>query len=158
MSIDATDCPIAETHPIDKDFYSFKFHAAGLKYEIAVSIHGGNIVWVYGGVPCGIYSDLTLARESFVDQLLPNEKAVADGVYRDNRYFITPLYNPDSIQAQKEIRARHEKVNGIIKRFHCLTTVFRHHWQDHSFCFFAVAQIVHLIIEYDEPLYELNLL
>ena len=98
MSLDATDCPVQEAHPFDRELYSFKFNGAGLKYEIGVSIRGGNIVWVYGGVPCGEYSDLTLAREAIVHRLSPHERVVDDKVYLDHRFFVTTDYEPESIE------------------------------------------------------------
>jgi hypothetical protein len=139
MSLDATDCPIQEPHPFDDRYFSFKLHGAGLKYEVGVSIYRPRIVWVFGGLPCGEFSDLKLARELFVHNLLHNdiihEKAVADGVYRDHNHFITPLYNPQSVISQQAIRSRHENVNGKIKRFRCLTSVFRHDRENHYLCF-----------------------
>ncbi len=40
------------------------------------------------GVPCGKYSDLSLARETFIYMLGNNEKAIADNGYQDSDFFI----------------------------------------------------------------------
>ncbi len=61
-------------HPIDKDHFSYKVHAAGLKFEIGVCIRTAKIVWAYGGVGCGEFgSDLKLARDALVDNALGKE-------------------------------------------------------------------------------------
>ena len=54
-----------------------------MRYELAVSIRIGDIIWAHGGVPCGKYSDLKLARELDVHILNPNEIVVADKWYKD---------------------------------------------------------------------------
>ena len=90
FSLDGTDCRINEKKPYSNKYYSFKFNGPGLKYEIGVSIRNGVIVWVNGGVPCGI-NDLTLARSKLVKKLFPDEKIVADRGYRDDKYFICPF-------------------------------------------------------------------
>ncbi len=156
MSLDGIDCPIYEPHPFDKGYYSFKFNASGIKYEVGVSVKGGHIVWVYGGVPCGEYgSDLKLARESLIYHLLPNEKVVADKVYNDPEHFSTPLTDPGTKEQRDKIRSRHEKVNAMLKCYNCLQIPFRHEKDNHFLCFFAVVNLVELTITYEEPLYPL---
>jgi hypothetical protein len=80
-----------------------------------------------------------------------NEKIIADSVYQDPNVFITPRTHPQSAEFQQQVRARHENVNGKIKRFGCLNSFFRHGPAKQR-CFFAVAQLVELIIEFEEPL------
>jgi hypothetical protein len=132
--------------------FSQKLNAAGLKYEVGVCIQTGHIVWVNGGFPCG-KSDLTIAREHLVHLLSPGEKIIADKIYQDAQYFITPRTFPYELDLQKQIRARHETVNGKLKRFACLHSFFRHNKDKHVNCFMAVAEIVQMIIVTEEPLY-----
>lgn len=90
MSIDGVDFPIPEPKPFNPDYFSHKFKSAGLRYEFALNIRTGSIVWVHGGHPCGLFSDLRLAREAFVLLMNDGERALADKGYKDSAYFILP--------------------------------------------------------------------
>ena len=149
MSIDGTDCPIEEPTPFDAKWFSHKFNGAGLRYEIAISIYSGLVVWVNGGVPCGSWSDLRLARSSFVLQLDPNEKVLADSGYRDHRFFL----NDDPMHWI--IMARHETIHAKIKIFRVLTTPFRHDLEKHDLCFRAIVNIIQLMILNGETLFDI---
>ena len=127
--------------------------ASGVRYEIGLGIKSGEIVWVYGGLPCGEYSDLKLAREQFIPALEDGEKAVADKTYRDV-HFINPLDDPNSRALQKVIMARHETVNKRLKQFRVLQNCFRHELDKHQMCFYAVSNLTQLMIMNGEPLYE----
>jgi hypothetical protein len=153
-SLDGTDCAIQEPSPFDRKWFSHKLRTAGLRYEIGLCIKTGEMVWVFGGLPCGEYPDLRLARLLFTSQLQPGEKVVADKGYRDNRYFINPLDDPDSSILQKSIMARHETINRRIKQFHVLTDTFRHDIDKHQICFYAVCNLTQLMLLNGEPLYE----
>ncbi len=50
-SLDGTDfkCTEKEDFPENRRWYSHKFNGPGLRYEIALSIKTGDIVWAYGG-------------------------------------------------------------------------------------------------------------
>ena len=100
MSIDGTDFRICEPSPFSAKWYSHKFHGPGLRYELGICIRTGDIVWAYGGLPCGEWSDLRLTRDAFVLGLRPGEKAIADRVYRDPNYFDIP--NGENDQKKKK--------------------------------------------------------
>ncbi len=71
-------------------------YGPGLRYELATDVYGGFIVWCNGGFPCGLYPDISLAREAFVHGLFANERAVADNGYADEHYFVWPnLFPPN---------------------------------------------------------------
>ncbi|EFX70022.1 hypothetical protein DAPPUDRAFT_113096 [Daphnia pulex] len=53
VSIDGVDFRIMEPSPFNPKWYSHKFHGPGLRYELAICIQTGDIVWAYGGLPCG---------------------------------------------------------------------------------------------------------
>ena len=55
----------------------------------------------------------------------------------------------------KRIRARHEIVNGKLKRFKVLRDKFRHSLRFHAYCSFAVQNIVKILIDEEEPLFAL---
>lgn len=156
MSLDATDCRISEPSPFDRMWYSHKLNGPGLKYEIALNIVTGDMVWVFGGLPCGTYaSDLSLARKEFVGELYVGEKVLADKGYQDMNHFINSRIYPATAGLQKQILARHETVNGRLKKFNLLNSPFRHTLEFHSVCFYAIANIVQMAIENGEPLFKL---
>ena len=138
------------------DFYSHKLNGAGLTYEIGICIKTGKIVWVYGGVACGINPDLVLARREYTQAVRLGELTVADKGYRDDNYFITPLSDPATCVQQKLIMARHETVNARMKGFRILSTAYRHSLIDHPKCFMAIANIVHLMTINGYPLFEIE--
>ena len=65
-----TDCMIQKPIPFNAKWYSHKFNGAGLRYEVEVSIEGGNIIWVHGPFPFGKYSDLRIFRLQMKTSLL----------------------------------------------------------------------------------------
>ena len=73
--------------PFNAKWWSHKFNGPGLRYEIALCIRTGEIVWANGGLPCGEWPDLRLARNAFIGRLQLGEKALADGGYRDQQFF-----------------------------------------------------------------------
>ena len=38
----------------------------------------GDVVWAHGGMPCGEWSDLRLARNAIIGAVLPREIIIAD--------------------------------------------------------------------------------
>jgi len=52
VSVDGTDLPIREPiRPVDPKWYSHKLNRAAVRYELAIAIHTGWIVWVNGPYP-----------------------------------------------------------------------------------------------------------
>ena len=136
----------------DPKWYSHKFRGPGLRYEVGLCIRTGHIVWAYGGLPCGEWSDLKLARNVFIHRLLPNEKALADKGYRDQNFFENPNGDPH----KKTILARHETVNARIKQFCCMKNTFRHALYLHPCFFHAVVNLIQLMLINGEPLFKEN--
>lgn len=75
-SLDGVDFKIVEPKPSSRGWFSHKFRIAGLRYEIGLNIRTGYMVWVHGGVPCGLFPDLKLARQAFVIMLNEGERAI----------------------------------------------------------------------------------
>jgi hypothetical protein len=136
-------------------WYSHKFHGPGLRYELGLCIRTGEIVWAHGGLPCGEWSDLRLARDAIIHVLDPGERIIADRGYRDQTFFDIPNGNEDDEQKRK-ILARHETVNRRIKQFCCMSQRFRHSLRLHPRFFHAVTNLTELMIENGEPLYCVN--
>lgn len=148
-TVDGTDCPINEPKPFNRRWYSHKFHGPGLRYEIAVCIQTGWIVWVNGPFRCGEFSDIKIFREALKDMLLPGEKVEADDGYKGEPNYIRRPMNAVSEsdkRAKQNARARHETINSQIKGFKCLSTSFRHALSKHAFFFSAVVVCVQVSI------------
>jgi len=64
-------------HHFNKDYFSHKFHHAGVRYEIGICIATGWIVWINGPFPCGAWPDLRIARSSLHDALFNDEMYIA---------------------------------------------------------------------------------
>jgi hypothetical protein len=153
LSLDGTDFKIMEPSEFDPKWWSYNFNGPGLRYEKAIGIRTRDIVWAHGGVPCGEWPDLRLARNAFIDRLLPGEKAIADGGYRDHHYFDFT----NGAQQRKPILARHETVNGRIKLFRCMKERFRHALYLHPRFFHAIVNLTQIMIDNGEPLYTIDL-
>lgn len=151
MTVDGTHCRIVEPTPFDKKWYSHKFHGPGVRYEIAVWIHSGYILWVNGPYHCGLYPDIKIFNGTLKNRLLPGEKVLADRGYTSN----SCVYRiPKSEGLSASLLARHESLNRRLKNFNVLSSRFRHNVSLHSYCFHAIANLTQLMIEDCEPLFE----
>lgn len=150
ISIDGTDVPIEEPKPFSTSWYSHKFCGPGLRYELGVSIKSGNICWVNGPFPCGSHPDDKIFRLGLLAHLGKGNCVVADRGYKHPKC-VTPdtrLLDTDDSEKYKQILARHETVNRLLKRFLILSHRFRHSIHKHRVCFMAVVNIVTLCIKH----------
>jgi hypothetical protein len=158
VSVDGTDFIIQEPTPFWKGWHSRKFNAAALRYEIAISICSGDVVWINGPFPAGHWPDIKIFRESLIHELDEGEKVEADLGYRGEPQSVsTPdcsVFLNEVGKRQKELaRSCHETLNGRLKNWHCLHDTFRHDLEKHGSAFRAVAVIVQVMIENGEPLF-----
>jgi len=79
LRIDGTDFRMPNW---GEHFFSHKFNGIALHYEVGLSIQLGEICWTYEPKPPRLYNDLQIFRMGLMLELDPNEKVVADGVYR----------------------------------------------------------------------------
>jgi len=136
-------------------WYSHKHHGPGVRYEVAVSITSGHIVWVYGPFPCGGFNDLSIFRSKLKGMILPGERIIADRGYKDE---VCDYVSQDMVYQDKfysTVRARHEAVNRRIKQFNVVSQRFRHKLSLHFLCFQAAANLTQLMIENGAPLFEI---
>jgi hypothetical protein len=153
VSLDGTDFRIQEPQPFDPTWYSHKFHSSGLCYEVGLCIRTGHIVWANGGVPCGSWSDLSLARSAYIHLVGAGEMTLADRGYTDELFFVNSRYQPESASRQKQIMARHVTVNSRLKQFGALRQIFRHRPELHIDCFYVIINLVQITIENGSPLF-----
>lgn len=155
LTVDGTDCPVFEPRPFDKGMFSHKMNGPGLKYEVAVCIKTGYIVWTNGPFPAGT-SDTTIFNNALSNELDDDEVVEVDGGYKGTEKGRMPLQGVATWDRKEKsvARGRHEAINGRLKIFNVLTTHFRHMGKNreemmnkHRLCFDAVTVITQLKFE-----------
>ena len=137
------DFCIQEPWPFEKEYnkkwYSHKFKAAAVRYEVGICLKTGNICWFNGPYPAGI-PDITIFRRGLKHKLGVRELAIADMGYKGEK----KISLPDDVKAghdnrvvMSKGRARHETINGKLKRWGVLCQMFRHDRKKHHFIFKA---------------------
>lgn len=141
-----------------KRFHGHKFKRSGFRYEVAIGIETGDIVWIHGPFPCGANPDIVIFRKALKAKLQQaREKCIADLGYRGEPQLInTP--NPYDSAAMKRLKKdaamRHETANKHFKEFNVLGSTFRHELEFHKPCFEACAVLTQMAIIQGEPLYQ----
>ena len=156
MSIDGTDFRIRNPTLFWKGWYSHKFNGPGLRYEVGLSIQGGDIVWVNGPFPAGAWPDINIFRGWLKNELMPGERVEADAGYRGDTSVDCPdkfNYTEYQDQCKYIVRARHETVNQRFKQFNVLNDRFRHCREKHAPVFNAIAVITQVSLRCGEPLF-----
>jgi hypothetical protein len=157
VTVDGTDCRIQQPttfgKKFDKRWYSHKFRSSGVRYEVAVCIATGLIVWIHGPFPCGSFPDIKIFRLGLKQQLANGEFVEADRGYRGEPLFVSvpnDYLSQEQKVAKDHARSRHEHINGRLKQFCCLSHVFRHDVTKHSDVFWSVAVVTQLSLLYGE--------
>ena len=152
---------IEEPSPFWKGWYSQKFRGPGLRYEVAVSLKQGDIVWINGPYEC-VWPDIKIFRDSLISFLDPFERVEADDGYVGEQpaKCKTPggfASHSDNVagELRNRIRSRHETVNARLNYFGALKQLYRHSLLDHGAVFRAVAILCQLSFENGEPLFSL---
>jgi len=157
-SVDGADCRIPEH---GREFYSHKFKKSGLRYEVGVSLKKGDLVWINGPFPCGLWPDIKIFRDSLLSNLDESERVEADDGYigeapgkvKCPKSFANRAEN-EAMQARA--RRRQETINKRLKQWGCLSQMFRHDLVKHGTFFRAVAVITQLSIDAGEPLFSID--
>ena len=80
VSVDGTDFQIPYN---GRKFHSHKYKfGSALRYEVAVCIRTGELVWINGPYEPGIWSDLSIFRNALLSELEDGERCEADDGYR----------------------------------------------------------------------------
>ena len=143
-------------------FYSHKFHAAGLDYEVGISIFEQKCVWINGPYGAG-KNDVSVFRHKLkplLQQARENSqvkhRGIADRGYRGERALLSvpsSMDTPEVRYFKQRALSRHENFNGRLKNFDCLEERFRHSIKKHKHCFNSCAVIVQLQLENGSPLF-----
>lgn len=159
LSVDGTDVRIA-LHTCKK-FYSHKTKKSALRYEVGLCIKTGDICWINGGYPPGVWNDDMVFKDALVHELEKGERVEADGGYRGS----APTYakcpgtvwtEAEKKEMQQRARSRQETVNLRLKNWKILAVPYRHDVYQHQNVFFAVAVLTQLAIENGEQLFEVD--
>ena len=163
ISVDCVDCKIAEPWPMNKEskkWYSEKYNCSALRYEIGVSILGGDIVWVNGPFLPGKLNDATIFQfKGLLSHLEENERIEADSGYQHlDPTFVKSksgvTHKPINEGMRNTVRARHELVNRGIKSFNSIKNVFAaKQITKHQHLFTAAAVLVQVSFELGENNY-----
>ncbi|PRP74208.1 hypothetical protein PROFUN_16293 [Planoprotostelium fungivorum] len=154
IAIDATVCPIqspmSEGWESQKMWYSGKHGIHCLKYEVAVRIIDGQIVWVNGSVPGSMHDSLLCTLGGIEDGLLENEGVLGDSAYQSaaRPWAIASFKTPrggELIPEQRNFNkyvGRHRVIVKQVKEFAILTHPFRtEDYQLHELAFQAIVKL-----------------
>ena len=156
VTVDATDFLINEPTPFSSIWYSHKMKHAALRYEIAICIQTGWIVWVNGPYPAGQWPDLAISRDGLNQSLGRKEMFIADGGYRDKHgWSKTPSGHHTRLGRMEAVaRAWHECVNRYFKVFGAFDRRWRQHRKKHGVAFMAAANIVQARIQLEPTVFQ----
>ena len=149
VTVDGTDFGIGEPFPFNKKWKSPKMKGAAVKYEVAISIFSGDIVWIYGPHRGGKH-DITIFKEKLKDMLEEDEMVEADRGYKGLCEFIRTNFDYESAaegMEKSELRSRHETVNRRFKSWGILQQAFRSDRRRHQFVFYAIAVMTQMSID-----------
>ena len=154
FTIDGVHFPIEEPRPFSVHWSSHKFGgSAGVNYEIALSIHKPQLLWVHGPVAPGKYNDISTFRMSLLGEMVkkvPGKKAIGDKGYRGEPDLISTrndLDPPEIAEFKDRCLARHETFNQRLKLWGCLAQRWRHDLDFHRLAVEAVCAITMYQIE-----------
>jgi hypothetical protein len=164
MTVDCVDCMIREPkHPTynqDSSFSSHKFKKAGLRYELAISVHTSDLIWVNGPYKCGSDADITIFRSGGLKdkmEQLPGKKCIADRGYEaePNLISIPNSLDEDYVHEFKSrARCRHENFNGRLKKYKTMDCFWEYGIKKHGIAFEAICVTCQYRMENGHPLWD----
>lgn len=154
--VDGTCCPIQEPGPRWTGNFCHKFNGPGITYEI-ITNRDGFIIRVDGPYRSGCFPDAEIFRRGAMLELEPGETCQGDGIYRNQLPHVFP---GDASEAERQfanrVRARHETLNGRLKRFGILNQKYRSNdLEKHSWAFRAVCVICQIELQISMGLFAL---
>ncbi len=159
VSVDDTDFLVPSA---GRKFHSHKYKfGSALRYEVAVCILSGDLVWINGPYEPGIWNDLSIFRNALLSELDNGERVEADNGYRGESPKFVKC--PSSIGNHEEsehmsafVRRRQETINKRFKQWGILKHVYRGDFSKHGQVFRVCAIVTQLAIENGEPLFQVD--
>jgi len=147
--VNGTDFGACKQKPFCPGWWPFKLNRAAVRYEIAISIPTGWIVWINGPFPARLYSNWIAIECGLLDNLRPGEKVIVDsGYHGHNDIFVRPRGVHNNYKKMKsDSRAHHKAINCMFKEWNILQNCFRYSIQKHGIVFGAIANIIWMCIE-----------
>lgn len=146
-----------------KAFKSHKFEGPGVRYEVAINIRTGDIVWVMGPFPCGDWPDIVIFWFALKYMLEDGERVKADDGYVGEdpltvKAASSAVHDTDPAirYVRGRVRRQHETVNKRFKQFKVLAERFEHDIEFHGECFRARAVMTQLSINNGHPLFSVE--
>ena len=81
LTVDGVDCMTLEPQPFNRLNFSHKFNGPAVRYEVAISILGGDICWVNGPFRPGANPDAVIFSSGLRHQLDEGARVEADNGY-----------------------------------------------------------------------------
>lgn len=155
--LDGTDVKCFEPNPRASIWWSHKYNSAGLRYEVAMCIATGDIVWFNGPFPCNM-NDREIFDLDLAHRLFEGEGVEADNGYTGRAAIFTPgVGRTRTMKKQKsQVRGRLENANGLFKVFGVMKKWENPDTARHGIMAKAVAVIVQMSFSCGERLYEVD--
>ena len=117
------------------------------RYELALDIKNGHLVWVNGPYAAGAWPDIEIFRDFLSQWLDPGERVEADDGYVGDAPWKVKcpmsVSNPtENLKMQNLVRSRQETINMRVKQWEILKQVYRHDIAQHGYVFRAIAVII----------------
>ena len=144
---------------VNPKWFSQKFNGPAVRYEIAVCIQTGDIVWTNGPFPAGRWPDEKIFKHKLIHKLDDDEMVEVDNTYSGLRAYcrLPGDYVSDGDRTAKtNARARHETINKRLKQWGCLGHRFRHHLNLHGMFFRACVVMTQLSFENGFPPFQVH--
>ncbi len=103
---------------------------SALRYELGISILGGDLVWIQGPYPAGKYTNIIIFNKVLTNFLKPGERVEANDGYPGHADKIKCPKNDanlmENLAMQGRAKAWHERFNRRLKIWGILSQVFCH--------------------------------
>ena len=104
--MDGTNFRINEPTPFSKVWFDKKTRSAGIKYEVAISIRGGDILHIHGPF-AGSVHDIEVFRDCLKSKMAPGELCEADkGYIGEGLHIRLPQHAANDAERKIKSRAR----------------------------------------------------
>ena len=126
-----------------------------------MDILAGNIVWVNGPYAAGKYPDIKIFHSGLAHWLDEFERVEVDDGYIGEvpKKVKCPgcASNPtENQEMQNRVRSRHESLNGRLKNWEILKSMYHHDLMEHGNVFRAITVIMQISINAGEKLFEVD--
>ena len=114
IRVDGIDCLVFEPWPFSNTMYSHKMNGPGLRYEVAVCLNIGRIVWINGPFVGSKNDSSVIFREGLSTYLYNKEAVEADTGYKGDFKLKYPGMGKEfkCRKMKSNARPQHEAVNG----------------------------------------------